>query len=101
MKARPGNEGRRVADVVGVVGSFLDLVPVEHRDARHVADEQGHEQRPEEAQPSPIHRHGDQVGGKGRRLLEANLNNDEGILEEVAGLLRELKEAWDAIADQV
>ncbi len=36
-----------------------------------------------------------------RRLLEANLNNDEGILEEVAGLLRELKEAWDAIADEV
>ena len=36
-----------------------------------------------------------------RRLLEANLNNDEGILDEVAGLLRELKEAWDAIADQV
>ena len=36
-----------------------------------------------------------------RRLLEANLHNDEGILDEVAGLLRELKEAWDAIADQV
>jgi flagellar protein FliS len=36
-----------------------------------------------------------------RRLLEANLQNDESILEEVAGLLRELKEAWDAIADEV
>ena len=36
-----------------------------------------------------------------RRLLEANLQNDDGILEEVSGLLRELKEAWDAIADQV
>ena len=36
-----------------------------------------------------------------RRLLEANLHNDDGILDEVAGLLRELKEAWDAIADQV
>ncbi len=36
-----------------------------------------------------------------RRLLEANLRNDDGILDEVAGLLRELKEAWDAIADQV
>lgn len=34
-----------------------------------------------------------------RRLLEANLKNDEGILDEVAGLIRELKEAWDAIAD--
>ena len=34
-----------------------------------------------------------------RRLLEANLNNDSAILDEVAGLLRELKEAWDAIAD--
>ena len=32
-----------------------------------------------------------------RRLLQANLNNDESILEEVSGLLRELKEAWDAI----
>ena len=36
-----------------------------------------------------------------RRLLEANLQNDDGILEEVSGLLRELKEAWDAIADEV
>jgi flagellar protein FliS len=34
-----------------------------------------------------------------RRLLEANLHNDDGILHEVAGLLRELKEAWDAIAE--
>ena len=36
-----------------------------------------------------------------RRLLEANLQNDDGILDEVAGLLRELKEAWDSIADEV
>ncbi len=36
-----------------------------------------------------------------RRLLQANLQNDESILEEVAALLRELKEAWDAIADEV
>jgi len=36
-----------------------------------------------------------------RRLLEANLHNDGGMLTEVANLLRELKEAWDAIADQV
>ena len=36
-----------------------------------------------------------------RRLLEANINNDEAILDEVSGLLRELKEAWDAIADKV
>ncbi len=34
-----------------------------------------------------------------RRLLEANLNDDQGILSEVSGLLGELKEAWDAIAD--
>lgn len=36
-----------------------------------------------------------------RRLLEANLRNDQAILDEVSGLLRELKEAWDAIADEV
>ena len=36
-----------------------------------------------------------------RRLLEANLHNDESILDEVTGLMRELKEAWDAIADEV
>ncbi len=36
-----------------------------------------------------------------RRLLEANLHNDRSMLSEVANLLRELKEAWDAIADQV
>ncbi len=34
-----------------------------------------------------------------RRLLEANLKNDKAILDEVAGLLREIKEAWDAIAN--
>jgi len=36
-----------------------------------------------------------------RRLLEANLHDDLAILDEVAGLLSELKEAWDAIADDV
>jgi flagellar protein FliS len=36
-----------------------------------------------------------------RRLLEANLHNDVGMLDEVAGLMKELKEAWDAIADEV
>lgn len=36
-----------------------------------------------------------------RRLLEANLKNDQSILDEVSGLLRDLKEAWDAIADEV
>ena len=35
-----------------------------------------------------------------RRLLEANLYNDAGALDEVAGLMREIKEAWDAIADE-
>lgn len=34
-----------------------------------------------------------------RRMLQANLLNDTSILDEVAGLLRELKEAWDAISD--
>jgi flagellar protein FliS len=32
-----------------------------------------------------------------RRLLLANINNDEAALDEVASLLKELKEAWDAI----
>lgn len=33
-----------------------------------------------------------------RRLLEANLQNDKSILDEVDYLLREIKDAWDAIA---
>lgn len=32
-----------------------------------------------------------------RRLLSANLHNDPQLFEEVAGLMRELKSAWDAI----
>lgn len=33
----------------------------------------------------------------GRRLLEANVNNDPDIIDEVILLLREVKEGWDAI----
>jgi len=36
-----------------------------------------------------------------RRLTEANLYNDASILDEVTALMRELKDAWDAIADEV
>lgn len=32
-----------------------------------------------------------------RRLTEANLRNDVAILDEVAGLLREVKAGWDGI----
>lgn len=34
-----------------------------------------------------------------RRLIEAHSNNDTGILDEVSDLLRQIKEAWDAIGD--
>lgn len=36
-----------------------------------------------------------------RRLLEANLYNDDARLQEVADLMRQVKEAWDAIGDEV
>lgn len=35
-----------------------------------------------------------------RRLTEANLKNDVEILREVSGLLKELKEGWDAIPNE-
>ncbi len=34
-----------------------------------------------------------------RRLLEAHSHNDATILDEVSDLLRQIKEAWDAIGD--
>lgn len=33
-----------------------------------------------------------------RRLMQANVENDPAILEEVSSLLREVKDGWDAIA---
>jgi len=36
-----------------------------------------------------------------RQLTVANSNNDMAILDEVAGLLRPIKEAWDAIPQEV
>ena len=36
-----------------------------------------------------------------RRLLEANLNSDAAIIDEVEGLIREVKSAWDAIGQQL
>ncbi len=33
-----------------------------------------------------------------RRLVEANRDNEPALLDEVSDLLREVKEAWDAIA---
>lgn len=33
-----------------------------------------------------------------RRLIEANRENEPSLLDEVSGLLKEVKEAWDAIA---
>jgi flagellar protein FliS len=35
----------------------------------------------------------------GRRLLEANINNNMSILDEVTGMLRDIKGSWDAIAE--
>jgi flagellar protein FliS len=32
-----------------------------------------------------------------RRLIEANLKNEVAILDEVSGLLKDVKSAWDAI----
>lgn len=34
-----------------------------------------------------------------RRLVDANINNDVQMLEEVRGLLRGIKEAWDSIPE--
>jgi len=34
------------------------------------------------------------------RLLEANLSNDTAILDEVTGLMRDLKTGWDGIAQE-
>ena len=36
-----------------------------------------------------------------RRLLESNLNNELEGLDEVSGLMREIKSAWDAIGEQL
>jgi len=35
----------------------------------------------------------------GRRLVEANMDDKEEILDEVIGLLLEIKAAWDVVPD--
>ncbi len=37
----------------------------------------------------------------GRRLAEANMTNDPALLEEVSGLLIEIKSAWDEIPKEL
>ena len=37
----------------------------------------------------------------GRRLAEANLENNEAMLNEVAGLIIEIKSAWDAVPEML
>ena len=37
----------------------------------------------------------------GRRLAEANLDNNEDILNEVSGLIVEIKSAWDAVPEML
>jgi len=37
----------------------------------------------------------------GRRLAEANLDNNEAMLNEVAGLIMEIKSAWDAVPEML
>ena len=34
------------------------------------------------------------------RLLQANIQNDESVLDEVQGLLRELSEGWSGIPEE-
>lgn len=36
-----------------------------------------------------------------RRLLEANMHNDSSVLDEVSGLIHEIKSAWDAISPDI
>ncbi len=36
-----------------------------------------------------------------RRLFEANLRNDTSYLDEVTGLMQEIKEGWDAIPEEI
>ncbi|EAW30096.1 flagellar protein FliS [marine gamma proteobacterium HTCC2143] len=43
----------------------------------------------------------DLYGYMQRRLLEANLHNDEGIIDEVVGLMKTIKSGWDTIAPEV
>ena len=35
-----------------------------------------------------------------RRLMDAHVNNEEAALDEVASLLREIKQGWDAIPQE-
>lgn len=52
------------------------------------------------ADPAYIHQLESLYAYMTNRLIEANLNNDANIIDEVAQLLITVKQGWDAIGDQ-
>ena len=58
------------------------------------AAERAHRDEPEDDREAALDRLYDYMQ---RRLLEANLRNDPAIIDEVSGLLKTVKSAWDEI----
>ena len=87
--ARGHMERGEVADKGSSIGDAIDLINGLHASLNHDADTRMSENF------DALYAY------MMRRLLEANIKDDTAMLDEVSGLLQELKEAWDAIADQV
>ena len=82
LAARTASKGELIGNVMTIIGGLRGCLDMEQGDELS-------------------HNLADLYDYMGRRLLEANASDDPALLDEVSDLLREIRDAWNAIPDSV